>query len=693
MQTLILEIGPKGGDGYPFDMYRLEGSPPRKVLVVGGKKLPADVLARMAEVSPLPAAGSRALGPANPAGGPDKFEQHAEWLHGLVFRDGVENEWIKARPRRLVLNIVPAELRRLRWEMMRSGPLKPAMNPDGSIVRGALNLEYRETCSDGPIRVLVVVGSAPNDPSVLAEEELSEHCLAFTARESEICLRILDRGAFERETKGEARSLIQSVMSTFQPHIFHYIGHGKLDAGGEPYLLLYDPRAAGGPDVHWTLADILNDLGTFPPKFLFFNACDTVGEARNDDGWSIADLVLDELRCNAVLGMHGAIRGATAGRLSGALYRAFIDGKSLDLALSSARGAADVLKGNSLPREWDWALPYLRFRVLPEDVLPVKFLPPIFKAKIKNNGKFKENKYFVDRDPQRLEFRAQVAADAPRPCNVVLVRGRQEIGKTRLTCFCLEAAALSGRLLKYVDLSSPTALHWRDVLEKIRGGDAGSAINRPLPDHLFSDFHPTLDPNGPEDQVDRIYKAFREALWKAPGAIRTIRVEELDAAGDHTAAQQAARDRRPFLLILDHITSAPAPKLGRENGGIVPGLFGTSLVDGLIKPIASRPENDLLLVLIVREDEERDLGINLLETVPSTLTVDVLPIDQFEALAAEYAQRRAIDEFPEADRLSSDEWNSQIQSRCILLKKKSPRAWSPREMGRLFEEVKACFRE
>ncbi len=247
--------------------------------------------------------------------------------------------------------------------MMAKGANRPALNRDCSVVRGPIDIADLALPCDGPIRVLVVIGSRAEDPSVRAEQEIAELRKGLAPFHAEIVLRVLDRPAIDaliaKDALPNVRAAVKRAYRDFQPHVLHFIGHGELGDDGVPYLVLFDPSLGGDGNLQWTPRDMIADFNTQPPAFIFLNACYTVSTTRNVDARSIADVFLNEIGSRAVLGMHSAIRGETAGRLAGSLYKAFLEGRSIDLALTDARGDADILKGNDPTREWDWAIPYL----------------------------------------------------------------------------------------------------------------------------------------------------------------------------------------------------------------------------------------------------------------------------------------------------------------------------------------------
>src|SRR5262249_5543155 len=95
-------------------------------------------------------------------------------LFRAVVRDQVAAHWDQllrdfprqgtdTRGRRLILEIQAEELRRLPWEGMAAAPVAPALDPGNALTRGPIDPRLKPAPCDGPVRVLVVVGSKPGD--------------------------------------------------------------------------------------------------------------------------------------------------------------------------------------------------------------------------------------------------------------------------------------------------------------------------------------------------------------------------------------------------------------------------------------------------------------------------------------------------------------------------------------------------
>ena len=173
MKTIILTIKdkvPGPPEAYPVAL-DVEGTVTSGSLLVAG--LAEELRALLVDPGRFQA---RELGGDDPAGGgPSPNDEFARWLHDFAFGGDLKAAWnavVKAGFR-LVLDIAPADLRRLRWEQLGASPIYPARLPNCSVVRGKFCADATAEFRDGPIKLLVVVGSAKNDENVLAEEEVA----------------------------------------------------------------------------------------------------------------------------------------------------------------------------------------------------------------------------------------------------------------------------------------------------------------------------------------------------------------------------------------------------------------------------------------------------------------------------------------------------------------------------------------
>jgi hypothetical protein len=726
MKTLILRIGAKVNGPpatYPVELVEVQWSNGQPQEVVRARN---DVSAEQLPGAPGAAgqagAGARDLGgDPGPGGGGSSEAADAAALYDFVFQGAVATAWKALRTpppgggpaegRCLILDVQAPELEHRRWERMGKNLDFPASRPECALVRGPAQLDLLAPARDDTLKVLVVVGSAPKDPNVLAEDEVQELEKTFMPLKHGLEYRIL-----RQPTRGE----LGEALGKLRPDIFHFIGHGSIDPNSnQPFLYLH--QLADQTDLAWPLIDILKDFGGFSPSFVFLNACHTVDRTDLVGAASMTDLFLTEIRAAAVLGMHAAVRGTTAGRLAGALYQALTAGQRLDLALTRARNQADILKSNDPARAWDWALPYLRVRVAPEHVLPLAPLVPRFLLnKLEQIPSFKTNAYFVDRVPQHQDLLKKAQQDPERAGNLLLVTGARAIGKTQLIRCCLEAAVRRGRLAKYVELVDPDKpLEFLDVLQRICEGKDGGLIDSPLPEAAVKRFyqvlnalHQGLNPGdkgvvesqpgvvecqedgrwrrlpvkgtvrGEEEQVEFVFKSFLEALRAVPAQARSERARQLEEHDLPADAAQARTDKRPFLLVLDQLA---IEDLHPASLTLVVDLFRKYLVPKLIKPFAAGGLKDVLLVLGVVESAITPLGLDAgpksLGLVPPTIQVGMLAASEFKQLAEEYFLKRDIEKALQEKNQDPGAWRQFVNALGVSIGAQ----WSPASIVKLFE--------
>ncbi|MBI3957822.1 MAG: CHAT domain-containing protein, partial [Chloroflexi bacterium] len=179
----------------------------------------------------------------------DRFTAIGHHLFQLIAQGGLAQHFQSpGAGEQIVLEVEAEELRSLPWELMMRQNLPLFFQTQRRFYRGRLRLNAALPEFAWPLRILVVVGSAPNDPAVQAEEELSELIHALIPIEAQVDLKVL-----RNPDPAEIRKHCSGQPDAFNPHIFHFIGHGGVD-GDEACLHLYDVQSR--QDQVWTAADI-----------------------------------------------------------------------------------------------------------------------------------------------------------------------------------------------------------------------------------------------------------------------------------------------------------------------------------------------------------------------------------------------------------------------------------------------------
>ena len=544
------------------------------------------------------------------------------------------------------------------------------------------------------------------------EEEVQELEQAFADRATEIEMMVLRQPSRDRNPPSEKNSLSDLYLA-FKPHIFHFIGHGKIDKGDrKPYLFLYDK--AYNKNVPWPLHRIIDDLGRHKPEFVFLNACHTVDAARSAESreavWSLSDTFLTPIGIGArgVLGMHAAVKGDSAGKLAVAFYESILNGDDLDLALTAARNRIDQFKGHDPSRGWDWALPYLRVTVPPDQVLGMARVVRFLGQQIPNVNEFQKNCIFVNRMAERRDFLNRLQHDPTRSTNLLLVKGTAKVGKTDLIRCCLQSAATRGRLIKYVELDSIQKVDELGLLRLICEGEPRSLIEKPLPDRAMARFYQTLnalldsadpadqlklasyptkpkweingkarklpDNGGVQDQLEYLFAAFLEALDGVPHAAREDLAGKLKGIDDQ-AAERILADKRPYLIVIDQVSQR----------GVKVESFNTIMVPRLIDEFAKGIKANVMLVLAVAEKDSDALGLDNLGVATVPVNLSQFDPDDFERLAYQYFEKvSTLHPKYRQMRLDPEEWKSAVCQFAERYKRKRQN-WNPDTLWSLLQ--------
>jgi len=542
-----------------------------------------------------------------------RLEAVGDYLHKLLIRDKVEEEWLKLcdkypgergrkEGRRTILDIAPKELRLLPWELMATD--KPMfMDPTNPVSRGPLQRPARQVCYQWPLHVLVVVGSDANDPAVQAEAEIASIEEALLHFDIPVELDILKRPTHQD---------LVDTLESFRPHIFHFIGHGRKAFGPRNVPVLAFEAGASGEAWEWNERMIAVDLNTWTPRLAFINACRSSTEEEADHTWGITQRFISA-GVPAVIGMQADISGSAAAMFPGEIYKALSQDSALDVALAKARGDVSRNKRDGMQRR-DWALATFHLSVDPVKVVDMK--PPAtdaFRSEI--NQQFADIKLFVDRvEPRRKLWRAvEQTPSADQSKRLLIIRGILESGKTWLVYWCLRSCKWRDLNVHYVSLKKKTtrndgAKNIVEVLRAIIASDPNSQFGQPLPAQAFYRFNAVvnylLNPGEPNPssipakrRVDDKGYPFKEDLDDE--SIHTI-------LGEFKLGLRNASQRRTLVLALDDVS----------RGEVRKDHFQNYLLPDLIGPIARGAEPNLKnirLILALKEDEYGELGLSELE--------------------------------------------------------------------------------
>jgi hypothetical protein len=364
---------------------------------------------------------------------------------------------------------------------------------------------------DHPLRIMVVMGEDPEietSNKIQADEELIAIEAAAQNRNDEVLLKTLIRPA-----PGE----IQEALQAFEPHIFHFIGHGALSAADDtPEIYVYS--ATSRQNDPWGADRIRGVFRQSPPRLVVLNACLT-GTAPTAST-SLVKAFLDA-GCMAVIAMMGEIRGDASLVFSQEFYTQLIEhGKNgkVDAAVAAARryvrdlatGSGD--QANVPALKSNWPLPRLTVRGDVEKTITMT------KAASRGARRWLRED-FVGRWDERWRVWQLLDGKVSR---LALVSGQASAGKTELLNTIAATYARQGETVIMVTVGGKTTGNsWRDLLQMI----ADSAEAEGLPAERLQ-----AAATAP-GKSDKVIKNFQLELAASVGTCRNLLIV-LDGLSD-----------------------------------------------------------------------------------------------------------------------------------------------------------------
>lgn len=551
-----------------------------------------------------------------------RFEAVGQYLYKLLFRDKIKKKWdeltvaypgetTRSEGRRVLLDITPKELRLLPWELMSDGNIPFFLDPLNPMTRGRLKFDTQSIPCQWPLHVLIVVGSEDNDPAVQAQAEINSIEEALLKFDTPIELEIL-----YRPTEQE----LVDTLKRYQPHIFHFIGHGRKGSGVADPVLAFE-KGKSGPEWEWNEKMIAVDLRESKPRFAFINACRTSTEEAATHSWGITEAFI-RAGVPAVIGMQADVLGAAAAKFPGEIYEALSSDSPPDVALTQARTKVYRLGPDGSQRR-DWALPTFHISVDPNKVVDMQ-PPATSQLRSEINTQFEKIKDFVDRvEPRRKLWPAAElpAADAKR---LLIIKGVSASGKTWLVYWYLKSCKWRDLNIHYVSLSwkkKPTdgAKNFLEVLRLIIAGNQDNEISGPLRPEAFYTFNAVvnhlLDPTEPNPSTIPGGQKVTDKLLPFSEDLDDDSIKAIITAFK-TGLKEAAQGKT-LVLALDDVSKANVRNDHCKN----------YLVPELLRLIARGDDSvkNVKLILTISEDDPDDeMGLAELNKLAIPVTLSLL---------------------------------------------------------------------
>lgn len=249
------------------------------------------------------------------------------------------------------LRIEPPALAALPWEYLYDAqeetPL--AISPETALVRYIpLRLPTRPLTISPPLRILVALANPYDLPplDVAREKELIRIALAEPLAQQRVELRFI-----EQATLSEVNQIIRS----FQPHVFHFVGHGVFAEQGAGVVLENESGAAHLVDEQ-TFRELFT--GAKETRLVVLNACETAATSAGHPLVGLAPRLLQR-QLSAVVAMQYAIPDDAALIFAREFYQSLALGYPVDAAIAEARRGLFLHSGGNAP---DWGSPVLFLR-------------------------------------------------------------------------------------------------------------------------------------------------------------------------------------------------------------------------------------------------------------------------------------------------------------------------------------------
>jgi hypothetical protein len=419
-------------------------------------------------------------------------------------------------PATIYLEIGPNELINLPWELLvwqreiPGGLAQPVYVTSAHHLTRIFAADWAAVPPDpeGPLRVLIVLGSLLDDPKVKPRDEIEKIKASLHPVRGLIDIDIV-----------EAYPLLYDRIKSYRPHVLHFIGHGT----NNPPSLLFSmhPAQSGEPEVptkSWTSGDIATDVGGFAlkgwrPRLVILNACRSAAAAESADAGTLGPLAGAFLCAEvpATIAMQGDINGVAAGLFAGKFYKYLASGSSPEQALSQARVYVRQQYG-----EKQASFPALTLRRRPGAILPgFRFCIANYEAKAATCTLLPNLSVFVNQvEPRRsvCDSLWPVKPETPRQ-NFIVLRGNGGVGKTVLSTWLLHVSANLGHRVRYVDVGASAngvdCITIAGLIWGVAGPAQGiSPLREVLPLQPEAELREMLKGKDPE----LLYIAYRKAL-------------------------------------------------------------------------------------------------------------------------------------------------------------------------------------
>ncbi len=252
---------------------------------------------------------------------------------------------------RLRVDTDAPELVTLPWELLydSTADMVLAASPDIDFVRHfPVRKPSKSTTVQLPLRVLVAISNPEGVPplDVAKERAIIQEAIERQKEPASMVLHVVEHAT---------PAALADALRSFDPHIFHFIGHGIND-GTQGFTVLEDETGQPALVDDRAFREIFAH-GT-ETRLVVLNACQSATVVGSKSLNGLAPSLLQR-RISAVVAMQYAVADVTATLFAREFYRSLAAGLPVDEAVSAARRAIYVEVGRESA---DWATPVLYLR-------------------------------------------------------------------------------------------------------------------------------------------------------------------------------------------------------------------------------------------------------------------------------------------------------------------------------------------
>lgn len=327
---------------------------------------------------------------------------------------------------RVRLRIEPPEVAALPWEFLYDSQEESALaiTPESALVRYIpLRLPVRPSTVALPLRLLVVLSSPVDLPTLNVAEErrLIEEALSERVAKQEVKLEFLVAATIAD---------IQQALRSFQPHVFHFVGHGTFVDGGAQ-IILEDESKHGLPVDERTFRELFG--GSSETRVAVLNACQSGSTSSSQPLVGLAPRLLQR-QLSAVVAMQYPVTDQAGLVFAREFYRSLAAGLPVDAAVGEARRGIWLELGADRP---DWGAPVLFLRAADGQLFVVEEnAPPAMDVAPPPEPAHPPTlEVFVGREPELAFFAAQLQQHG-----AAIIAGMPGVGKTTLAAALAQQA-------------------------------------------------------------------------------------------------------------------------------------------------------------------------------------------------------------------------------------------------------------